>query len=113
MIGGETSITTLGFDVVLKAEPDDPVFTKIIYTTVNWAFTNKQGMSARGARIETTLAAMMSSPTLNFVVVGMLFSMLPIYLVAIKFAFTLGVILIVVPVLARFVLGREVEQSMT
>ena len=165
MMGGETSMTTLGFDVVLKAEPDDPVFTRIIYTTANWAFTNKQGMtfgvlfaaclmtlftilskrnfkghlsnsalgvmigaplgvcvncaapiaqgmSARGARIETTLAAMMSSPTLNFVVVGMLFSMLPIYLVAIKFAFTLGIILIVIPVLARFILGREVEQSM-
>jgi uncharacterized membrane protein YraQ (UPF0718 family) len=165
MMGGETSMTTLGFDVVLKAEPDDPLFTRILYTTANWAFTNKQGMtfgvlfatclmtlftvlskrnfkghlsnsalgvmigaplgvcvncaapiaqgmSARGARIETTLAAMMSSPTMNFVVVGMLFSMLPIYLVAIKFAFTLGIILVVVPLLARFVLGREVEQSM-
>jgi uncharacterized membrane protein YraQ (UPF0718 family) len=165
MMGGETSMTTLGFDVVLKAEPDDPVFTRIIYTTVNWAVTNKQGMifgilfatclmtlftvlskrnfkghlsnsalgvmigaplgvcvncaapiaqgmAARGARIETTLATMMSSPTMNFVVVGMLFSMLPIYLVAIKFAFTLGIILVVIPLLARFVLRREVEQSM-
>jgi uncharacterized membrane protein YraQ (UPF0718 family) len=164
-MGTEIDMTTLGFDIVFQAEADDPVFTKIIYTTINWAATNKkgmtfgvlfasclmtlftilkkrnfkgnlsnsalgvmigaplgvcvncaapiaQGMSARGARLETTLATMMSSPTMNFVVVGMLFSMLPIYLVAIKFAFTLGIILVVVPLLARFVLGREVEQSM-
>jgi len=164
-MGGETSFNSLGFETVLQVQPEHSVTRKILYTTVNWAETNKkgmifgvlfasclmtlftvlskksfksglansalgvligaplgvcvncaaplaQGMSARGARLETTLATMMSSPTMNFIVLTMLFSMFPIHLVVIKIAFTLGFILLVIPVLARFVLNREVTMSL-
>jgi uncharacterized membrane protein YraQ (UPF0718 family) len=50
---------------------------------------------------------MFSSPTLNIVVLTMLFSMFPLYLTVIKLTLTLTFILVVVPLLSRWVFTDE------
>jgi len=47
---------------------------------VNCATPIAQGMHASGARIETSLAALISSPTLNVIVLSMTFTLLPLEL---------------------------------
>lgn len=78
---------------------------------VNCSAPIAQGLSARGARLETTLAVMMSSPTMNFIVLTMLFSLFPLYLIGIKILCTLAFILIGIPLLTHFVLTRERDLS--
>ena len=74
---------------------------------VNCAAPVAKGMHDGGARLETTLATMFSSPTLNIVVVSMLLSIFPPYLVMIKLTLTLVFILLVVPWLSRRVFSDE------
>lgn len=74
---------------------------------VNCAAPIARGLHASGARIETTLSAMFSSPTLNIIVVTMLFSVFPVYLIAIKLGTTLLFLVLVVPLLARTVFKNE------
>lgn len=74
---------------------------------VNCAAPVAKGMHDGGARLETTLATMFSSPTLNIVVISMLLSIFPSYLVVIKLALTLFFILLVVPWLSRRVFSDE------
>lgn len=74
---------------------------------VNCAAPVAKGMHDGGARLETTLATMFSSPTLNIVVISMLLSIFPPYLVVIKLALTLFFILLVVPWLSRRVFSYE------
>lgn len=74
---------------------------------VNCSAPVAKGMHDGGARLETTLATMFSSPTLNIVVLTMLFSMFPLYLTAIKLILTLTFILIIVPLLSRWVFVEE------
>ncbi|CUH89334.1 FG-GAP repeat [Phaeobacter sp. CECT 5382] len=127
---------------------------RVFYSTINWLYTNKQGMTfgilfaaafmtalsylrqrsfasplansllglflgaplgvcancaapigkglyASGMRAETALAAMVASPSLNFVVLTMLFSLVPIYMVLAKIALSLLVILVLVPLVCR------------
>jgi len=69
---------------------------------VNCAAPIAKGMYSGGARAETTLATMLSSPTLNIVVLTMLFSILPFYLAVAKIALSIFVILVAVPVICRF-----------
>lgn len=76
---------------------------------VNCAAPIAKGLHAGGARVETTLAAMLSSPTLNIIVLSMLFSLFPAYIVGIKLGLTIGFILIVLPLLARF-FGKDVQK---
>ncbi|MEM9485179.1 MAG: FG-GAP-like repeat-containing protein [Cyanobacteria bacterium P01_F01_bin.116] len=152
MMGGETDLAAIGFDTLVTVQPDHSLLLQILYNTINWVYTNKQGMTfgllfgallltwlpllgqreyksrwantlmgmvigtplgvcvncaapiaqglySAGAKIETTLATMVSSPTLNVVVVTMLFSLLPPYLAAIKLGLTIGFILIGIPLL--------------
>ena len=73
---------------------------------VNCAAPIARGLHASGARIETALAAMVSSPTLNIIVLTMSFSLFPLYLVLIKLGTTLLFLLVAVPLLARFVFPR-------
>jgi uncharacterized membrane protein YraQ (UPF0718 family) len=56
----------------------------------------------RSRRIEMALALMFASPTLNIVVLMMAFSLLPLYMAVTKLVFNLAVILIGVPILARW-----------
>jgi uncharacterized membrane protein YraQ (UPF0718 family) len=74
---------------------------------VNCAAPVAKGMHDGGARLETTLATMFSSPTLNIIVISMLFSIFPLYLVVIKLTQTLVFILFLIPLLSRWVFREE------
>jgi uncharacterized membrane protein YraQ (UPF0718 family) len=76
---------------------------------VNCAAPIAKGLYSGGLRAESTLSAMVASPTLNVVVLTMLFSILPFYMAVTKIALSLIVILLVVPVLCRFLPARELE----
>jgi uncharacterized membrane protein YraQ (UPF0718 family) len=78
---------------------------------VNCSAPVAKGMHDGGARLETTLATMFSSPTLNIIVLSMLFSIFPLYLTVIKLAQTLFFILVLVPLLSRWVFPRERLQT--
>jgi uncharacterized membrane protein YraQ (UPF0718 family) len=78
---------------------------------VNCAAPVAKGMHDGGARLETTLATMFSSPTLNIIVISMLFSIFPLYLVVIKLTQTLVFILLLVPLLSRWVFAQERVQT--
>lgn len=68
---------------------------------VNCAAPIARGMYSGGLRAETTLSAMIASPTLNVVVLTMLFSLLPVYMAVTKIALSLAIILIIVPLICR------------
>ena len=78
---------------------------------VNCAAPVAKGMHDGGARLETTLATMFSSPTLNIVILTMLFAIFPLYLVVIKLVLTLTFILLIVPLLSRWVFASERARS--
>jgi uncharacterized membrane protein YraQ (UPF0718 family) len=78
---------------------------------VNCSAPVAKGMHDGGARLETTLATMFSSPTLNIIVLSMLFSIFPFYLVVIKLTQTLVFILLVLPLLSRWVFQQERMQT--
>ncbi|MBL4872430.1 MAG: permease [Rhodobacteraceae bacterium] len=152
----------LSFEALLTVDPSMPMWKKIVFTTINWVKTNKNGMTfgvlfgaafltlirylpvrsfrgryansalgmaigaplgvcvncaapiakgmySAGARAETTLSAMIASPTLNIVVLTMAFSLFPIEIAVTKLALSIFVILIVVPMVIR--LTPEVELS--
>ena len=69
---------------------------------VNCAAPIAKGLYSGGARAETMLSAMLASPTLNIVVLTMLFSILPFYMAITKVMLCIAVILIVVPIICRF-----------
>lgn len=68
---------------------------------VNCAAPIARGMYSGGMRAETVLAAMIASPTLNVVVLTMLFSLLPVYMALTKIALSLLIILGVIPLICR------------
>jgi len=74
---------------------------------VNCAAPIARGLAAAGARLETTLAAMIASPTLNIVVLTMVFSLFPLHLALLKVALTLVALLLVIPALTATVFRRE------
>lgn len=74
---------------------------------VNCSAPVAKGLHDGGARLETTLATMFSSPTLNVVVLTMLFAIFPIYMTVIKLSLTLIFVLLLVPLLSRFVFKAE------
>ena len=76
---------------------------------VNCAAPIAKGMYAGGARAESTLSAMVASPTLNVIVLTMLFGILPFYMAVMKIALSLFVILLAVPILCRFLPERELQ----
>lgn len=68
---------------------------------VNCAAPIAAGMYTGGSRAETTLSAMIASPTFNVIVLSMAISLFPFYLVVIKVALTLLIILVIIPLLCR------------
>jgi len=74
---------------------------------VNCAAPIAAGMAAAGSKIETTLATMISSPTMNVIVLTILLSLFPFYLVAIKLGLTLVFILILIPLMTKYLLKKE------
>lgn len=75
---------------------------------VNCAAPIAKGMYSAGMRAETTLSAMIASPTLNIVVLTMLFSLLPIYMALMKIGLSLLIILVLVPLICRGLATREI-----
>lgn len=65
----------------------------------NCAAPIAKGMYDAGGQRETVLATMTSSPTLNIVVLGMLFSLFPFYLALLKVVFSVVFILIGIPLI--------------
>ena len=74
---------------------------------VNCAAPIAKGLYSSGVRAETALSAMIASPTLNIVVLTLLFSLLPFYMAVAKIALSVFVILIAVPVICRFLPKRQ------
>jgi len=74
---------------------------------VNCAAPIAAGMAAAGSKIETTLATMISSPTMNVIVLTILLSLFPFYIVAIKLGLTLIFILLIIPLITKYFLNKE------
>lgn len=74
---------------------------------VNCAAPIARGLHSAGLRLETTLAAIIASPTLNVIVVSMSFALLPLHMATIKLVAMLGFVLVGVPLLSRFFFRRE------
>lgn len=68
---------------------------------INCAAPIGQAMLKGGARVEVALGTMFASPSFNVIVLGILFSMFPFYLVALKIVASLAMILLIVPLLSR------------
>lgn len=78
---------------------------------VNCAAPIAKGLYDGGARIETSLAAMIASPTLNVVVLTMTFSLLPLYLALAKLVLSVSLMLLVVPLISRFLPKHELQRA--
>ena len=74
---------------------------------VNCAAPIALGLHAGRMRLETTLSALLASPTLNVIVVTMSFALLPIHVAAVKLFASLMMVLVGVPLLCRFFLTQE------
>lgn len=70
---------------------------------VNCATPIAYGMYQGGLRLEMVLATLMSSPTLNVIVLSMSFTLLPMEFVAVKLLFTISFILLFIPLLSRYI----------
>jgi uncharacterized membrane protein YraQ (UPF0718 family) len=68
---------------------------------VNCVAPIAKGMYEGGSRMETALAVMFSSPTLNIIVLTMLFSIFPFYMAVMKLLTTFILILIIVPLISK------------
>lgn len=77
----------------------------------NCAAPIAQALHSAGVRLETTLSALIASPTLNVIVVSMTFALLPVHMAAIKLVAMLGFALFAVPLMTRFVFRREAAES--
>lgn len=80
---------------------------------VNCAAPIAQGLHTAGTRLETTLATMISSPTLNVIVLTMLFALMPWYLIVTKLSLTLLFILLVIPLMCRLLFKPEELQALS
>ena len=147
----------LSFEATFVNASSDSAFKKIIWSTLNWVITNRQGMffgvllgcliltliqvlpsnrkpkssltgllkgvlvgaplgvcvncaapvaygmHKEGVQTETSLATMFSAPSLNIIVLAMMFSLLPMHLAIGKLVITFVFILLVLPLLlSRF-----------
>ncbi len=68
---------------------------------VNCVAPIAKGIYEAGSKMETALAVMFSSPTLNVVVLTMLFSIFPFYMAIAKLASTFFLILVVIPLISK------------
>ncbi|MDP6150542.1 MAG: FG-GAP-like repeat-containing protein, partial [Gammaproteobacteria bacterium] len=76
---------------------------------VNCAAPIAKGLHSSGLRLETTLAAMISSPTLNVIVLAMVFSLFPFYMAVMKVGATLVFLLLLIPLMSKYLFKEEVS----
>jgi len=153
----------LSFEAKFLVNPDMPLAKKIGLSTLNWYYTNKQGMTfgillgaafltffgylrrrsfanpflnsllgmaigaplgvcvncaapiakgmyAAGMRAETTLSMMIASPTLNVIVLTLLISLMPFYMVLMKLVLSVAMILVLVPLICRLLPQQQLMQ---
>tara|TARA_R110002167_G_scaffold86535_2_gene234186 strand:+ start:993 stop:4127 length:3135 start_codon:yes stop_codon:yes gene_type:complete len=60
------------------------------------------GLYVKGARLESAIATMISSPNFNIVIVTMLFSLFPLYLVIIKLSAVILTLFVIVPLIVKW-----------
>jgi uncharacterized membrane protein YraQ (UPF0718 family) len=73
---------------------------------VNCVAPIAKGLYEAGSKMETALAVMFSSPTLNIVVLTMLFSIFPLHMALLKLGATFVLVLLIVPFISRKDLNR-------
>lgn len=78
---------------------------------VNCAAPIAKGMHEAGAKLETSLATLISSPTLNIIVITMMFTLFPIYVALTKIAATFVLLLIFIPLIVRFFPTQKMHQE--
>ena len=66
---------------------------------------------ASSRRLETAFATMLSSPTMNIVVLTMVFTVFPLYMGLVKVAFSLLAIFVVVPALSRLLANEDLPSD--
>ncbi|MEM7194387.1 MAG: FG-GAP-like repeat-containing protein [Pseudomonadota bacterium] len=76
---------------------------------VNCAAPIARGMHDAGTKLETTLAAMISSPTLNIIILTMVFTLLPLHVAAVKLGVTLILILLAIPLMTRLLFPNDMD----
>src|SRR5215831_10215389 len=45
MMGTSTPFSGLAFSTIVKISPEEKLIPRILYSTINWAYTNRQGMT--------------------------------------------------------------------
>ncbi|VAW70012.1 Alkaline phosphatase [hydrothermal vent metagenome] len=80
---------------------------------VNCATPIAQGMIQGGARLETSLSLLLSSPTLNPIVLTIAISLLPLHMVIIKVILSVFFILIIIPFLVRYHMRHSANKNPT
>jgi len=78
---------------------------------VNCAVPIAMGVQKSGARSETTLAVLMSSPSLNLVVLSMTFALFPFWLAGLKLGVTLAFIIFAIPLAVKLFGGTANVQQ--
>ena len=78
---------------------------------VNCVAPIAKGLYEAGSKMETALAVMFSSPTLNIVVLTMLFSIFPLHMALLKLGATFVLVLLIVPFLSRKDLNRAKQAT--
>lgn len=78
---------------------------------VNCAAPIARGLHSAGMRLETTLSALVASPTLNVIVVSMSFALLPFHMAALKLAGAVLFVLVGVPLLTRWLHPKGLDDS--
>lgn len=155
MMAGDAQIMGIAFDELVEVKAGASWWEEILYNTLNWGYTNKQGMTfgilfaaalmllfsqlnqylsenrvtntfigllmgaplgvcvncaapiaqgvrKSGGRAETALSMMISSPSLNIIVLSMLLAMFPLYIVLLKIGLTIVIVIAVIPLTTRY-----------
>ncbi len=155
MMAGDAQVMGIAFDELVEVKADASWWEQILYNTLNWGYTNKQGMTfgilfaaalmllfsqlneylsenrvtntflgllmgaplgvcvncaapiaqgvrKSGGRAETALSMMISSPSLNIIVLSMLLAMFPFYIVLLKVGLTIVIVIAVIPLTTRY-----------
>ena len=105
-------VIAAGFFTLLKYTPRQPSDKRFrnsfmgmfvgtpLGVCVNCVAPIAKGMYEAGSKMEMALAVMFSSPTLNIIVLTMLFSIFPFYMALIKLLATFVLILLIVPLIS-------------
>ena len=105
-------VIAAGFFTLLKYTPRQPSDKRFrnsfmgmfvgtpLGVCVNCVAPIAKGMYEAGSKMETALAVMFSSPTLNIIVLTMLFSIFPFYMALSKLLATFVLILLIVPLIS-------------